>query len=954
MKLWILVLTLISLNLQASDFVDKIKSVGGFNASEANTKKIESLIYLNEKKAMSQIDKLLRKYRGTGMEAGLLFRKAELYMRAAKVERFFEFQAGNAKKMKMDRSSKQSVKKAIKIYTGIAKKYKDFHSLDMVHFNMAFAYQRLGKEKTALSNYKKVTNNFPDSPVVPEAYLATGEIYFNLKKFNSSAESFEAIKNYKNSPVLLYGKYKLAWARYNLNTTKIAINELVEVVNMSRLLEGDRKRLDLSSEALTDLVLFYGDIYPPESAVAFFKPLAKEKTGEFVYRLSRLYNRHSKLEDEQKLYYSVYKELPLDPKLPNFSNSIFKTFEDTKQTGKTISALNRLDDLCLLDSSWGKKNAGTLDDCSEIISAWTTRLSNKWHKKWSKLKTPKVFEQARVAYSIRERRFPKDFKSLNNYANLLFQNKMFRDASDMYFKSALVAKGKKSIHDISYSAIFSFQKSINDKWQEKDEDRYLELANLYIGKNPKGKYVEDVEFKRVYIIYERGRFEEAMPLFKELGRKYAHKSQGVKAQDVYMSLLGKFEKDKLLADYSKDLASKAKLKKRKQYLTKIYNDSYFTYLSKDSVLGQKTKAKAYLNFAKTTTDVELAEDSYWNALVLFEKSKDYSLLSKNLPEYFKKHNKRQKEALLLAYRVYIVKDQLALAVGIANSLSKVDKENSKAWIVETGGLYRALGNSQKAFKIHMRLLNKMKDRSSGQLELARRLKVDAGKNKALLKEINQVILDKNLEPMSTEILYSWAANNFRKNKFPKAFTQAGKVLKQKLESSKPFRAKARLIQAKILADEFHKQSVKTRASRLETVVAMKLEKFEKAQKALESSIRYGYKEIAIDAYISLVKLYNGLEADFDKFSVKDATPEEVDGLKKELKGMIQPLLTKRLEFQESLADLVVEGIPIDLSESNKSLLSKWGMKSKTQKIDSKPEKGKDTELGVYFPEVDNV
>ena len=50
----------------------------------------ELLIEKNEKKAMAQMQKLLRKYRNTPMEAGLWFRLAELHMRRAKAARFFE------------------------------------------------------------------------------------------------------------------------------------------------------------------------------------------------------------------------------------------------------------------------------------------------------------------------------------------------------------------------------------------------------------------------------------------------------------------------------------------------------------------------------------------------------------------------------------------------------------------------------------------------------------------------------------------------------------------------------------------------------------------------------------------------------------------------------------------------------------------------------------------------
>src|SRR5688572_7939191 len=51
----------------------------------------EVLISKNEAKAMAQLNKLLKKYKRSPLEPGLLYRKAELYVRQAKSARFFEF-----------------------------------------------------------------------------------------------------------------------------------------------------------------------------------------------------------------------------------------------------------------------------------------------------------------------------------------------------------------------------------------------------------------------------------------------------------------------------------------------------------------------------------------------------------------------------------------------------------------------------------------------------------------------------------------------------------------------------------------------------------------------------------------------------------------------------------------------------------------------------------------------
>src|SRR5690606_31613416 len=53
-------------------------------AAEIQALKTELLVAKTEAEAMKQLDRLLRKYRGTAMEASLWLRKAELYVRQSK------------------------------------------------------------------------------------------------------------------------------------------------------------------------------------------------------------------------------------------------------------------------------------------------------------------------------------------------------------------------------------------------------------------------------------------------------------------------------------------------------------------------------------------------------------------------------------------------------------------------------------------------------------------------------------------------------------------------------------------------------------------------------------------------------------------------------------------------------------------------------------------------------
>ena len=142
--------------------------------------------------------------------------------------------------------------------------------MDLVIFNHAFARQALGQDKEAERLYWELVKNFSDSPLVPDAHLAIGEIAFHKGEFNVALEHFDAIRKFPDSRVYPYGLYKAAWTRYNMRDAAGGLKNLEEVVAYGDYVQKNQieARLDLRKEALSDMTLFYEDVYPPKEAYA--------------------------------------------------------------------------------------------------------------------------------------------------------------------------------------------------------------------------------------------------------------------------------------------------------------------------------------------------------------------------------------------------------------------------------------------------------------------------------------------------------------------------------------------------------------------------------------------------------------------------------------------------------------------------------------------------------------
>lgn len=897
----------------ANDIINDLKATGlNTQQDDLRSLKAEMLIAKNEKKAMKQIRKLLRQYKGSPMEAGLWFRLAELYMRRAKADRFFEVNRESetlvklAPKLIKKASAKKNIQNAIGIYDKIERGFPYFRDMDLVLFNSGFARQQIGKKAYARKLYRKLINNFGDSPLIPDSHLAIGEMLFEEKKYAKAKIEFEAIKNFPGSRIYPYGRYKLAWTLYNLERTIDGLSELEAVVAYSKQLKTENsRRLDLKKEALSDMVLFYSEVKPAESGVQYFISQAGQgEAGFYSLKLMRLYNRHGKNLKEKQIFYNMVSKLPTDKYLPKAYVAMVKSFEAQRKRNLAVFELEKFAGLCASDSKWLSLKTNDQKECVSFSSKLSVNHASKWHKLWKKNKhATKLGDYAERAY----RNYisfklgtQKSYTVHFEYANLLFQRRKFRPASAEYFIVAQNIKKQPMLHNSSYSAIFSLQKAVGDKWKQEDELRYVTLASLYLTKNPKGKYREDIEFKRAFIIYDNKRYDEAAPLLADLGERYKFKKQGIKAQDLYLDILSK-KKDYLTTKkYSNKLYKREKNKTRKAQLKKVYQESYFasigTQMESPQAQDKELIANNFLTFAKQNMDSPLAEKAWWNAVGVYKKTSKHKLSAKVAFDFYQKFpkSKLSTDALKLATQNYERVTDLKSAAKTSSLLISRDKKNSKAWMQLAIEYNMVEGNFSAAEKLLKKQLNAPKVETQ-KTAVERLYKIAVHRNDVKKqKYYSKFIVKLEIQPYAIQWKLKDLEALMKAKKFPQAFTLASKILKMKGDVSY-YRAFARKTQADILRDEFLRQSTVARPEKAALVIGLKTEKLEKAQKAYQSASRYKNPEVVIESMMELAKLYGAYAKSLRNMKLKGVDPKDAEAFYQEIEGLVIPMEEREVE-----------------------------------------------------------
>jgi TolA-binding protein len=915
---------------------------GDETGNEKRAVKAELLVAATEKKALQQIKMLLGKHKGTHLEPELWFRLAELHMRRSKTERFFELNRQSdtivdlAPKVVRKASSKREIVKAVNVYERIQRRFPKFMQMDLVIFNNAFARQQLNQNKTAEKLYFSLIKKYPQSPLVPDSHLAIGELNFNSKKFKHALEHFLAIEQYPNSRVFPYGVYKAAWSYYNLRQALEGLNKLEDVVAYLKEAEkmGWNARLDLRREALADMTIFYEDVYPAKDAFDYFaKQAGNIDMGPFLLKLGYLYERHSRYEDKHTILTTMLSERPYSVSAPEIHDQLVLNFENREMKPQAIAQMENFYKVCEEDSRWvgkmvelsekdpqavaalaeyqapkGKSTATPADkliskDCAARLQETSLILASKWLRAWKKNQGyPEFADAAERGFDIYLRRANADKEGSEArfaFAELLFQRKKYRLASDQYFKVASTTDIKMLGHDSGYAALLSLEKAVGAEWNRKDEDRFQLLAKHYIEKNPKGKYRLDIKFKLAMISYEQERYEEAGALFLAIGDEFPKTDKGLKAQDLYLDILN-IQKDYVgLVAYSTRLLNKGLSKDRQKKLKDIYEQASF--LQVQELEDQKKYDEAivgYQKFAQKNPSSKLAEVAVWNATELLYKQQRLAEAAKSGFTYYEKYpkNKKAQDALLRAAQTYETVGNLEQATKVLEELIKVDKENALKW-KRLHADFLVLTGKVRLAKLEYKKLCENQDHQVAvtaldQLKKLAELESDTTQLKVLRKQFIKL----GVQPQASMAKLEDVEDLFEQKKYSEAFIEAKKVLNMGKTASTYARSKARFLQARILEDEFVRQSVKTRAERVALVLAMKTEKLEKAQRAYQSAMRYGDPKVAVMAMKRLAGCYKTFVEHLLTMPVpKGLTAADVPMFRSEISQLSIPLEEKGVE-----------------------------------------------------------
>lgn len=601
--------------------------------------------------AIEELKKLIPKAPAS-RKAEMIFRLAELYWEKSKYKFGLEMTAfdkayqdyadsGRAGKEPSQkdyiRESELIKQNALKLYEKVLAEYPTYERNDEVLFYLGYNEYEAGNAKVAVSHYWTLIKQFPNSRLVPDAYLQLGEHFFNSNNVDKARKAFERALASTQTRIYNYALYKLAWCDYNVQEYASGITKLKEVIDKSEKADqGDTKSVQLKSEALGDLARFFSYVDEVETAFDYFKKKGGEDIAvRYTTRLGSLFDEQGKWPLQIKTYKMLNEKYPMNGKAPELQSLIVRAYSKLNKKDMVRKEVERLVDLYRPGTPWyeeqkRKNDKASLEYAYDLTESNLRDLVTEYHADAQKRQDVPTYQLARDIYAKYLDAFS-DTESAYSmrffYAEVLWALKQWKVAAEQYDRIARAkvdgkAKGKYA-RNAAYNSILAWEKmslegaegkldekaKVDEKQAKGKTDKNvtkLTIANLSKEKEYKEEPIPEVEqklsaacdlyfdiadqkdpdlpsikFKAAYLYYKHNHFVSAASRYNEIIERWPGDDLSKKAANLILDSLNVQEKWDELEKYARGFKDNKKL---------VGNDKTFATETQELVEGASFKS----------------------------------------------------------------------------------------------------------------------------------------------------------------------------------------------------------------------------------------------------------------------------------------------------------------------------------------------------------------------------
>ena len=374
---------------------------------------------------------------------------------------------------------------AIALYKKLLADYPSYKDSGQVLYQMARAYDELGRTDEAMETMERVIRANPNSVHFDEVQFRRGEYFFTRRKFRDAENAYTAITDLgARSSYYELALYKLGWTFYKQELYEEALQKYMALLDykVSTGYNFDEKHEKEDERRVADtfraVSLSFSNLGGPDAVQQYFSSTKSRPYEDRVYsNLGEHYLGKLRYDDAAKTYNAFITLHPFHPAAPRFSMRVVETF--TKGGFPKLVLESKRDFASkygLQAEYWQHNKPEDLPDVLAYLKTDLKDLATHYHAEYQSAQEANEklanYHEALRWYGDYLKSFPKDAESPTiNYrlADLLFENKDFGEAAKQYERTAYEYPANAQSPAAGYAAVYAYREELKAVGKESQE-----------------------------------------------------------------------------------------------------------------------------------------------------------------------------------------------------------------------------------------------------------------------------------------------------------------------------------------------------------------------------------------------------------------------------------------------------------------------------------------------------
>ncbi|MFP5518695.1 MAG: tetratricopeptide repeat protein [Bdellovibrionia bacterium] len=524
---------------------------------------------------INELYKLTQKFKDSNNRGELWLRLAELYVEKSTIvdariqdaydKRLRDFQDGKTKQKPVlnTKEARSFNTKAVQLYEWFQRDFPRDPKMAQALFFLGYNYFELGEVKKGASYYERLVAEYPKSPFVGEARFALGEYYFENDQWAKAYNEYANLIKAKNHRLHTFSLYKASWCLFRLGKYNQALKYMEYIIKANggegtSTVAGKKvNNTKLESEALRDIVVFYGEGGDPDKASDFFRGIAPNGDAfPFLEKLAYYYSDRGNKQAAQDMFKLLISEKPTNAKAFEYQYQIVQSLFYAKNTSSFREELVTWVRGYGPSSDWYKANINNKELITKSDKLRETTLKNyvlQQHQTAQNSRAAFSQKSANEGYQLYIAEFPtsESIADMRFYhGELLFDMGKHEDAYGQYKWVVENAPKNQFYEKAGQNMLIAIEKTLPKDSElqarvgdsldpiEMDQriERFIAASRWYMNKFPRAERIPEIKFRVGRLYYQHNRFDEAAGIFREIVEKHPKTKQSEYSANLLLDI----------------------------------------------------------------------------------------------------------------------------------------------------------------------------------------------------------------------------------------------------------------------------------------------------------------------------------------------------------------------------------------------------------------------------------